>query len=217
MKQHNRKHAHNVPAGGGLQNMSPKTMAAVVLMTVMGLLLGRVLRKGDGGPASANAATTQQNAEAMAADAAVQSEPAFVRIERVQLPVLSGRNDMITKNPFSTDHWKAFAFHEVPEPEEKEVAVVKPVVVENTEAKRHQANMKKIAGRLTLEGVIRDVNDVPFQAFVDGKILSVGSVLTVKEGPDKYELALISIEEQEILMIWNDLTVKLKLTETVEN
>ena len=59
--------------------------------------------------------------------------------------------------------------------------------------------MKKIAQKMMLEGVIRDANDVPYQAFVDGKILSVGSVLTVKEGPDKYELALIEIEEKEVL------------------
>jgi hypothetical protein len=214
MNQRNQKHVKNASRGAGLQNISPKTMVAAVLMTLMAILWGRVLLKGSGGPASAKAAEAQTQADLAAAAEATQAQSASVRIERVQLPVLPGRNDVITHNPFGAESWKAFTFHEVPKPE---VVEVKPVVVvENTEEKRHRENMKRIAGRLNLEGVIRDASDVPFQAFVDGKILSVGSVLTVQEGPEEYELILVTIEEKEVLFIWNDLTVTLKLTGMVE-
>ena len=217
MNQRNQRHVKNASRGAGLQNISPKTMVAGALMLTMAILWGRVLLKGKGGPASADAASAtaqQQKMEAALAAEAKNGQSALVQIERVELPVLAGRNDVITHNPFGTENWNAFTFHEEPEPEVVQEA--KPVVVENTEEMRHQANMKKIAGRLTLEGVIRDVDDVPQQAFVDGKIFNVGSVLTVKEGPDKYELELKKIEEKEVVFVWNELTVVLKLAETVE-
>ena len=43
------------PVTGGLQNISPKVMAMIVLLAVMGILWGRVLLKGKGGPAATNA------------------------------------------------------------------------------------------------------------------------------------------------------------------
>ena len=43
------------PVTGGLNNISPKVMTMIVLLVIMGILWGRVLLKGTGGPAAANA------------------------------------------------------------------------------------------------------------------------------------------------------------------
>ncbi len=43
------------PVAGGFQKISPKVMAMIVLLAVMGILWGRVLLKGTGGPATAEA------------------------------------------------------------------------------------------------------------------------------------------------------------------
>ena len=67
-----------------------------------------------------------------------------------------------------------------------------------------------------LEAVIQDADSKPFQAFVDDKILSVGSTLTVKEGPDQYVLMLEEISEKEVLFSWNEMSVVLKMAETFE-
>jgi hypothetical protein len=92
----------------GLQNISPKTMAAAVLMSAMVILWGRVLLRGKGGPVSASAqemAAVQQNT--------VPSIPeASVPIETVVLPCLPGRHDSLAADLFSTARWTAYAFRE---------------------------------------------------------------------------------------------------------
>ena len=80
----------------------------------------------------------------------------------------------------------------------------------------HRSRLERIAGRLKLEAVICDAEDRPFQAFVEDKILSVGSTLTVQEGPDQYVLMLEQISEKEVLFSWNEMSVVLKMAETFE-
>ncbi len=80
----------------------------------------------------------------------------------------------------------------------------------------HRASLERIAGRLTLEAVICDAQNRPFKVFVDDKILSVGSTLTVKEGPEQYVLMLEEISEKEVSFSWNEMSVVLKMAETFE-
>jgi hypothetical protein len=80
----------------------------------------------------------------------------------------------------------------------------------------HRSRLERIAGRLKLEAVICDAQNRPFQAFVDDKILSVGSTLTVQEGPDQYVLMLEEISQKEVSFSWNEMSVVLKMAETFE-
>jgi hypothetical protein len=196
------------PVTGGLQNISPKVMAMVVLLVVMAILWGRVLLKGTGGPAAANA----QDQESIQ-DTISEMASKAVKIEAVELPMLPGRNDRVSNNLFSSENWTAF---ELNHNQDDSKGGVKVDGTGHATELTHRSRLERIAGRLKLEAVICDAQNRPFQAFVDDKILSVGSTLTVQEGPDQYVLMLEEISEKEVSFSWNEMSVVLKMAETFE-
>ena len=196
------------PVTGGLQNISPKVMAMVVLLVVMAILWGRVLLKGTGGPAAANA-QDQESIQDTISDMASKA----VEIKAVELPVLPGRNDRVSNNLFSSENWTAF---ELNHNQDDSKGGVKVDGTGHATELTHRSRLERIAGRLKLEAVICDAQNRPFQAFVDDKILSVGSTLTVQEGPDQYVLMLEEISEKEVSFSWNEMSVVLKMAETFE-
>ena len=191
---------------GGLQ-MNGKTIAAIVLVAVMALLWGRVLLKGKGGPATANAQGLQQ--QQLPGQQANQPTVHPDRVVTMKLDVLEGRHDVLTSNIFSGANWKEFDL-------EGNEASVDVSVVENNLEEKHQANLESLAKRLKLEAVIQGTDGKPYQVFVGDTILTVGSVLTVKEGSEQYELVLQEVKENEALFVWNETSITLKMTETVE-
>ncbi|MHC5158572.1 MAG: hypothetical protein ACYSN8_00865 [Planctomycetota bacterium] len=196
------------PVTGGLQNISPKVMAMVVLLVVMAILWGRVLLKGTGGPAAANA----QDQESIQ-DTISEMASKAVKIEAVELPMLPGRNDRVSNNLFSSENWTAF---ELNHNQDDSKGGVKVDGTGHATELTHRSRLERIAGRLKLEAVICDAQNRPFQAFVDDKILSVGSTLTVQEGPDQYVLMLEEISQKEVSFSWNEMSVVLKMAETFE-
>lgn len=194
------------PVSGGLGNISPKVMAMTVLLVVMGILWGRVLLKSR--PAAANA-QDDPGIEEIAVDPAA----AAVQIEPVALPVLPGRNDRISNNLFGNENWTAFTIHQ--DQQNANGGVKVDGTGDPIEAAYHAA-MERIAGRLKLEAVICDAQDHPSKAFVDDKILSVGSTLTVQDGPDQFILLLEEIGKNEVVFSWNEMSVVLKMAETFE-
>ena len=194
------------PAIGALHNINPKVMTMVVLLMLMGILWGRVLLQGTAGPAAAHA-QDQQDAQ----DAALNTASNGVEIQPVRLPVLPGRNDRVTNDLFGSKNWTAFEINQ------NAVGNGVKVGTQNDSIRlEHRAGLKRIADRLKLEAVICDEQNRPSQAFVDGKILSVGSTLTVQEGPDQYGLTLEKISVNEVVFSWNEMSVVLKLAETFE-
>ncbi|RKY11689.1 MAG: hypothetical protein DRP52_05570 [Planctomycetota bacterium] len=189
---------------GGLQSMSPKVMAMTVLLVVMAILWGRVLLMGKGGPAAADA-QGQTSTQEMVSDLPL-------RIEPVELPVLPGRNDRVSNDMFSAKNWTAFELNQ----NQRAASGGVKIGTEGDSELRHRASLERIAGRIKLEAVICDVQNRPFQAFVDDKILSVGSTLTVQEGPDQFVLSLKEISKKEVTFLWNDISVILKMAETFE-
>ena len=206
MKRKKQNNLNAFPVAARLQNLSGKTLAATVLVSLMAVLWGRVLLKGKGGPAEAGAQEISQQTQT----AQLPASPG--RIEPVVLEVLKGRHDALTCDMFSAANWKAFSLTGKEEvPSKAEVSSQ----TDNLE-KRHQLNLEKMAKTLKLEAVIHNADGIPYQVFVNDAILTVGSVLTVKEGPDQYELSLKEIEENEALFVWNNFSITLKMTETVE-
>ena len=208
MIMHRNTMMNKKPITGGLQNISPKVMAMTVLLVVMAILWGRVLLKGAGGPAAANA-QDQEYIQDTISDMASKA----VEIEAVELPMLPGRNDRVSNNLFSSENWTAF---ELNHNQDDSKGGVKVDGTGHATELTHRSRLERIAGRLKLEAVICDAQNRPFQAFVDDKILSVGSTLTVQEGPDQYVLMLEEISKKEVSFSWNEMSVVLKMAETFE-
>lgn len=209
MNHVNKMQMKKTPVTGVLQNASPKTMAMIVLLAVMGILWGRVLLSGTKGPAAVNA---QDVTAVQATDQKATLSGSNLTLKAIALPHEPGRHDTLSHDLFSADRWTAFGLSGS---QDNDRSIVRVDSAEDAE-KMHQTRLEKIAQRLTLEAVIQDADGNPFQAFVDDKILSVGSVLTVKEGPDRYALTLARISEKEVLFMWNEISVVLKMAETFE-
>lgn len=209
MNLRDKKQINNAPVKGGLQNLSPKTMIMIVLVSVMAILWGRVLLKGKSGPESVHAQETDQLQQQLAQ---TESAPA-VEIEPVSLPQWPGRNDALSRDFFSDEHLIGSGPGVSANSQTGDVEInASDESIEHA----HRVKLEQIAKRLLLEAVIEDDEGHPVQAFVEGKILSVGSVLTVQEGPDRYELTVEQINEKEIVFSWNSVSVVLKMPETFE-
>lgn len=204
-----KKQIKNVPVRGGLQNLSPKTMVMIVLVSVMAILWGRVLLRGKSGPESVQA---QEKDPLQQQLTQAQSAPA-VEIEPVSLPQWPGRNDALSRNFFSEEHLMPTGSGGSANSQSGDVEInTSDESIEHA----HRLKLEQIAKRLLLEAVIEDAEGHPIRAFVEGKILSVGSVLTVQEGPNRYELTVEQINEKEIVFSWNSVSVVLKMPETFE-
>lgn len=205
MNSRSRIQTKHAPVSGGLRNLSPKAMMMIVLLAVMGVLWGRVLLSGKTGPETASA----EEAEQAALEQMMQSQqPAAVQVEMLELPEVPGRNDRLTCNFFCEENWDAFTFEG-----HSDVQVNSS---EQTLERHQQVKLEQIVRRLVLEAVIEDAAGNPHQAFVEGKILSVGDTLTVQEGPDQYMLTVNQINEKEVMFSWNKSVVVLKMSETFD-
>jgi hypothetical protein len=196
-----KNNSKNGPVAGRLQNISGKNLAAVALISVMAILWGRVLLSGKSGPAAAAA-------QELNTPETVKTPPAApLRMSPVELDRLQGRHDTLSGDMFCNDFWSAFKADE---------KLLETPALEQTQEDRHRANLEKIVRAFKLEAIIRDADGMPSQAFVNDKILTVGSVLTVKEGPEQYALVLMKISDNEVLFDWNDIAVTKKMTEMVD-
>ncbi|MCE5186322.1 MAG: hypothetical protein LLF76_09380 [Planctomycetaceae bacterium] len=198
--------AKKIALSAPLSGISPKTMAAVVLMATMAILWGRVLLRGRSGPATAQA----QEAAAVPQQTMETVQTPQMQFEPVELPFVAGRNDRLGADLFSKQRWTAFDFED---------AVQGPVEIAvdaKTEEKMHLANLDAIAKETVLEAVIRTADGSGMQAFIGGKVLTVGQVLTVKRQMQVYDLLVSEISPREAVLTWNAYSIRLKITESQE-
>jgi len=194
-----------------LHNLSPKTLAAIVLMSMMAILWGRVLLNGKSGPDSAAAAAEDLVMQQQAAALASQTDTS-IRLTAVDLPFAAGRSDTLACDLFSTARWTAFQF------QEDGVSQAPDSEVPNglTEERKHVAALDAIAAQLVLEAVIQGTDGRAMQAFVGGKILSVGQTLTAEHQGQKYTLTISEIAPQQAVLTWRSYSIRLRITESQE-
>lgn len=193
-------------------HISPKTMAAFALMATMLILWGRVLLGGKNGPESASAAEQllfeQQAAMAETAAAAGLSS----RLTAVELPFESGRSDTLACDLFSTQRWTAFQFEE----DGVSQTPVHAVADGLTEERKHLAVMDAMAKELVLEAVVQGADGKGMQAFIGGRILSVGQSLPVQHQGQTYTLTISEIAPQQAVLTWRSYSIRLRITESQE-
>ena len=181
-------------------NLSPKVIAAAVLLVLMAGLWLRVFLRGHSGPSKVSAKTVQTPVQSKMAE-----EKKSLHILPVSLPVIPGRHDRVNLDPFVLDQKQWFAKSENP------LAETSAAPSPDTDEQKHRANLQRISQRLVLEGVVKDVNGVPIKACVDGKILFQGSTIQIKENGEIYELKVIEICSSEIKLAWQVFTLTIKM------
>ena len=159
-----------------------KTVTALCLIAVMVFMWCKVIS--GKGPASAEAAVTQVRRH--------EQQKSKSKVTFVELPVVEGRNDVLTRDFFKVNG-ESFGNTE-------EVNVI---------SKGTEGYVNRIVEKLKLEAISVGRNP---EAFINNKLLSVGETLFVRDGSNTYECEIVSIEENMVLMKCLEAEIELKLT-----
>ncbi len=168
-----------------------KTICALCLIAVMAFMWVKLLSKKT--PETAAAALRRE-------EAAREQSNSQLKISFIELPKVSGRNDVLTRDFFASGGWQDFT-----ERGTKEVNVVSR---DGSEVAR------RVAEKLKLEAIGLGENP---QAFINDKLLSVGDKLVFRDGVKTYECEVTGIEENAVFIRCGEAEIKLKLTEAIEN
>jgi hypothetical protein len=195
----NVKNSENSSSGivGRLASEKKKTVLAVCLVALMAFMWIKVLTRKE--PASANA-------EIMSSQAGkeIQHEKE-AKVSYVDLPEVSGRNDLITRDIFVSNGWKDFDNKNNSVVLTREVNVVPGDVTESV--------IRKIADSMDLEACVMGENP---RAYINDKILSVGDLLLVSNGNSKYECEVVLIKDNSVVLRCGKAEVILKLKQVIE-
>ncbi|MFQ6035188.1 MAG: hypothetical protein ACE5NM_04990 [Sedimentisphaerales bacterium] len=178
-----------------------KTVLAFCLIAVMAFMWVRVLSRKAPDAVEAALMTQQQDSN---------DQPLIesgVRISFVELPKVTGRNDVITRDFFDPDGWRGF----IKDKEEKNLVGYKEVDVTSHDDKQEVLN--KIAGKLKLEAI--ELGEDP-RAFINGRLLSVGDKLHLQDGLDSYECEVVQIEQNLVRLACSEVEITLRLMPIVE-
>jgi hypothetical protein len=174
-----------------------KTVIALCLIALMVFMWIRVL--GKKGPQGAEASFMGQTADAV--QAVSQSKISFI-----ELPHIKDRHDSLTRDFSVVESWRDF----IDGPSEngshnEEVNVVAK--------KGFEEVAKLVAEKLKLEVI--EFGSVP-QAFISGKILTVGDKLEVSDGVNKYQCEVLKIEKNAVYLRCGSTEVQLRLVQSTD-
>jgi hypothetical protein len=183
---------------GRLAAEKKKTVTALCLIALMIFMWIRVLGKKT--PVTAAASQRQENV-----DQDVLGSNVELKISFIELPKIPGRNDVLTRDFFAAEGWRNFRNEKNPG---------------NTEVSVKGGNeeiVKRVAEKLNLEAIVIGSDGNP-QAFINGKLLSVGDKLLVRDGGNTYECEVVGIEENVVVIKCLELEaeMRLELTKVIE-
>lgn len=181
----------------GLGGVNKKVVMAAGLIVVMVFMWGRLLFSG-----GSEAKGSQGNAmQVIPPVPGVQSSSTF---ERVDLPVIAGRNDVITHEMFTNAGWKIS--------KGKKVTVASRSITE-MDAKTQEMRIRQIAKSLELGAIIDGVKGEANEAFVDGELVSKGSKLAVRRAGKLYVFAVEDVMRDRVILKWNEFSIAVKMSE----
>ena len=174
-----------------------KIVTAVSLIAIMAFMWGRVLISRRGSKNEAKAATARAAQEA---EATQQQKEPDVKIAFVKLPVVPGRNDVLTHDIFTAQRWNS-------SPQGTDTGASEVALRNDNEY------INKIAETITLDAVIAGQNP---EAFIENKLVYVGSKLPVNYNDRIYEFTVAEIHETKVVLRWNDFVVDIKMSQSNE-
>ena len=170
-----------------------KSVMAVCLIALMVFMWVRVLK--NKAPQTAGAAVVTQKATEGRSDSAG-------KISFVELPVITGRNDVLTRDFFVVDNWQSFLAGQNGK-NSGDIGDVNVLAGDGT-----GKTLKQVAEKLQLEVIELGRNP---HAFINGKLLSVGDKFDVKDGINTYECEVIGIEENTVFIRTGEAKISLRL------
>lgn len=183
---------------GRLAADKKKTVTAFCLIALMIFMWAKVLSKKT--PVTAAALQRKEN---MGQDVLGSNEE--LKISFVELPKIPGRNDVLTRDFFAANGWKNFIRNKKNPGNKEDVSGVEGA---------NEEIVKKMAEKINVEAIVIGSDGNP-QAFINGKLMSVGDKLQVRNGGNKYECEVVEIEE-DVVIKCGEAEMRLEVMKTVE-
>jgi hypothetical protein len=184
--------------GNSVRNVQPKTVAAVILVAVMGVLWVRVLFRSGASTAMAQTALTSMDSISQ------PNAESDVGIRPISLAKIPGRHDAIAADFFRADRCSAWA--------PKAVAAVssgKPV--------EDKSMVNELIKAITLEAIIKDAQGKPEKACINGMLVKAGSVLQVPVRNEMKSVRVMAVQTGRVQLSWQDRPIDIEMPDQKMN
>ena len=175
-----------------------RIVIAVVLVTTMALMWGRLLLSGR----SYSTAAALGAASAASRVAAVESK-AHQRTKPVNLPEVAGRHDRLARDFFTTANWRSFQMV-------GGRSTTPPAVVAEPQELTAQ-DIKTIEQAVKLDGIIAEQNSNAYEAFVNDKLVSVGDQISINYKKRQLTATVISINRNNVVLGLENFTLNVAM------
>lgn len=177
-----------------------KVIVAVVLLSVMALMwLKLVLSNRGDNQATVDAATTSE------VDLAGGNSKPQTVISYVELPFVEGRNDTLKRDIFMTANWGAF--------KALDGAVAPGSNDSGNDAARAitDEDIAKIESVIKLDGIIASESSATCEAFIENKLVTIGSKIAVNYNNRVLELEVTEIHKNKVVLRWKEFKLNVKM------
>ena len=139
------------------------------------------------------------------ADAALGLPEVEKKLVYIDMPVIKGRNDVLTRDIFTTTNWGVF------KPVEG-VVISKgggdPDIGRRTIT---ADDITKLESLIKLDGIIASDDSAMPEAFIDSKLVSIGSKVAVEYNNRLLELVVTEIHKSRVVLRWEKFMLNVKM------
>ena len=182
---------------GQLAAEKKKAVMTLCLVLVMAFMWLRILTKKSPQASQAASLTTEQLN-------LLDQEKEKLNVSFIKLPQVTGRNDVITRDFFTSNGWRHFGSGK-----ERNASVIEEVNIVSKNG--NEEVIKKVAEKLKLEAIVV-LGNKP-RACINNKVISEGDKVLIRDGTDTYECEVIEIKENTVVIKCRDAEVTLKFTQ----
>ena len=185
----------------GLPVSKSKLIIAVVLITIMAFMGLRLLVFNK----SPNTAAGGTPGDPVGAQIHNTSTTPASEWAYIELPFVPGRHDVLANNIFRSGTWRAFETVDGGQntggPDGKSRALT-------------AADIRKITASITLDGIIAEQGTRTPEAFVNGKLVSIGSKVAVEYDKRSVELTVTEIHRNKVVLRVGEQEVNVMMLQT---
>ncbi len=187
----------------GLPVSKSKLIIAAVLITIMAFMWMRLLFSNKS-PDTAAGGTPPGPVGTQTRNNTTKPAPELTYIE---LPFVPGRHDVLANNVFRPRTWQAF----------KTVDDTQNTGSGGPDGDRYALtaeDIRNITGRITLDGIIAEQGTRTPEAFINGKLVSVGSKVAVEYNKRSVELTVTEIYRNKVMLRVGEFTLNVMMLQT---
>lgn len=187
---------------GGFGADRKKMIIAAALISLMIFMWVRVILSSRvGNDVSAADAETQAVIEN------TQQSIEEIKIDYIELDVIAGRNDKLSRNFFDADNFNAF-------PLDPDGGYVGGSKSQKTNISQDQSRIiDQIAQTMKVDAIIVEDASGKGEVFIEERLLSNGSTFEVEHKGRIYEFEVMEVFESKVVLKWEDVTVTINMSQ----